>query len=117
MRFLVDAHLPPTLCGLLRRLGHDAIHTSQLPRGNDTTDTEINRRSLEEQRVVVSKDRDFYHSHLLHGKPFKLLLVRTGNIATDELVGLLETHFEQVEAALRDNSLIEVSREGMNVVA
>ena len=50
MRFLVDAHLPPTLCGLLQRLGHDAIHTSRLPRGNDTTDTEINRRSLEEQR-------------------------------------------------------------------
>ena len=117
MKFLVDAHLPPALCDLLHRLGHEAVHTSRLPAGNDTTDSALNQLSLQDRSVVVSKDRDFYHSHLLHGKPFKLLLVRTGNIATDELLLLLERHFEPIEAALRDNSLIEISREGMNVVA
>ena len=117
MKFLVDAHLPPAVCGLLHQLGHEAVHTSQLPAGNDTSDSALNQLSLQEHSVVVSKDWDFYHSHLLHGKPFKLLLVRTGNIATDELLVLLERHFEKIEGALRDTSLIEISREGMNVVA
>ena len=31
MKFLVDAHLPPGLCGLLQAAGHDARHTHQLP--------------------------------------------------------------------------------------
>ena len=83
---------------------HEAVHTSQLPAGNDTSDSALNQLSLQERSVVVSKDRDFYHSHLLHGKPFKLLLVRTGNIAADELLLLLERHFEQIEADLRYNS-------------
>lgn len=26
MRFLVDAQLPPALCGWLRARGHDAVH-------------------------------------------------------------------------------------------
>lgn len=117
MKFLVDAHLPPALCGLLQRLGHDARHTAQLPAGNNTTDDELNQLSVSGQCTVISKDRDFYHSHLLHGKPSKLLLVRTGNIGSDELLSLLEKNFEQIEAALRDNSLIEISRDGMKVVA
>jgi len=41
--------------------------------------------------------------------------VRTGNIGSDELLSLPENNFEQIEAALRDNSLIEISRAGMKV--
>jgi predicted nuclease of predicted toxin-antitoxin system len=66
MKFLVDAHLPPGLCSLLQTAGHDAIHTSHLPAQNRTSDQVINDLSLLEQRVVVTKDSDFYYSHL-HG--------------------------------------------------
>lgn len=85
MKFLVDAHLPPGLCGLLRAAGHDAIHTSALPAANRTPDEAINQLSERGQRVVITKDTDFYHSHVLFGRPPKLLLIRTGNIGTREL--------------------------------
>ncbi len=81
MKFLVDAHLPPGLCALMQAAGHDALHTRGLPDGNQTPDETINALSLKDERVVVSKDTDFYYSHLLHGKPWKLLLVRTGNLS------------------------------------
>ena len=82
MKFLVDAHLPPGLCAVLQPAGHDAVHTRQLAAQNRTTDEVINELSAREQRAVITKDTDFYHSHLLHGKPWKLLLIRTGNIRT-----------------------------------
>ncbi|MGD1086747.1 MAG: DUF5615 family PIN-like protein, partial [Verrucomicrobiota bacterium] len=71
MKFVVDAHLPPGLCGLLQAAGHEAAHTSRLTARNRTPDEDLNELSLREQRVVVTKDADFYHSHLLHGKPWK----------------------------------------------
>jgi predicted nuclease of predicted toxin-antitoxin system len=43
MKFIVDAHLPKTLAYSLREKGFDVLHTSELPAGNDTSDTEINR--------------------------------------------------------------------------
>ena len=66
MKFLVDAHLPPGLCALLHAAGHDALHTTGLPAHNQTSDRVINELSATEQRVVISKDTDFYYSHVLH---------------------------------------------------
>jgi predicted nuclease of predicted toxin-antitoxin system len=117
MNFLVDAHLPPGLCALLQAAGHDAIHTRQLTAQNRTHDETINELSLREQRVVVTKDSDFYHSHLLHGKPWKLLLIRTGNIRTRELKALFREHLPAIVAALNQNSLVELDRLAVKVIA
>ena len=113
MKFAVDAHLPPGLCDLLRLAGHEAIHTSQLPAGNQTSDEALNTLSVKEHRVVVSKDSDFFHSHLLNGKPWKLLLIRTGNIRTRELRALFERHLSEIIAAFEDSTLVEIDRQAV----
>ena len=59
MKFLVDAHLPPSLAALLDAHGHEALHTGSLPSKNQTRDSEINALSLREERVVITKDTDF----------------------------------------------------------
>jgi predicted nuclease of predicted toxin-antitoxin system len=82
VKFLVDAHLPRRLCAILVQHGHDATHTLDLPTGNKTKDSIINQVSVLEQRVVVSKDSDFFYSHVLQGRPWKLLLIKTGNISS-----------------------------------
>lgn len=69
MNFLFDAQLPRRLAVRLRELGHDTIHTLDLPRANKTTDDEINELSVRELRVVVTKDSDFVDSFLLLGQP------------------------------------------------
>jgi predicted nuclease of predicted toxin-antitoxin system len=43
MRFLVDAHLPPSLCAVLARHGHNANHTLDVPAKNATKDAVLNR--------------------------------------------------------------------------
>lgn len=85
MKFLVDAQLPCRLAILLERQGYDAIHTLDLPKGNATPDFEINALSIDESRVVITKDADFVQSFLLQQKPYKLLLISTGNIRNSAL--------------------------------
>ena len=108
MKFLIDAHLPAALCLALRSRGHGTIQTRELPGGNATADTEINRLSVEQSLIVISKDTDFYYSHVLHGKPFKLLLVRTGNLDRKSLVTLFERNLDEIIRLLTDNTLVEL---------
>ena len=117
MKFLVDAHLPPGLCCLLASAGHTALHTSTLPAGNDTPDEEINGLSLVGEWVVISKDTDFYYSHLLHGKPWKLILVRTGNISTADIKEVFRAHLAAITEALAISSLVELDRSSVSVHA
>ena len=51
MKLLIDAQLPKTLADALNSIGHDAVHTSQLPKGNRTADSELLRLSLDEKRI------------------------------------------------------------------
>ena len=80
MRFLVDAQLPRRLSRELQARGHDAVHTLDLPQGNRTPDTAINQLSVDDGRVVITKDADFVDSLIVQGVPYKLLLISTGNI-------------------------------------
>ena len=108
MNFLVDAQLPRRVCAILAQHGHHAIHTRDLPTGNATKDSIINEISVNEQRVVVSKDSDFFYSHVLQGRPWKLLLIKTGNIPAQTLCALLERHLSAIEAVLQTHTLIEI---------
>ncbi len=58
MRFLVDAQLPLRLAKLLQTEDYDTIHTRNLTAQNHTSDTEINNLSIEQQRIVITKDSD-----------------------------------------------------------
>jgi predicted nuclease of predicted toxin-antitoxin system len=82
MKFLVDAHLPRALVKLLNDSGHDAVHTRDLSGGNATKDYELNRISIAESRVVISKDADFYNSFTGRKEPYKLLHIPPGTSRT-----------------------------------
>ncbi|NBV86856.1 MAG: hypothetical protein EBS01_11500 [Verrucomicrobia bacterium] len=84
MKFFIDAHLPPNLREVFRQAGHDAIHTLDLPERNSSRDGLLNETSVVEERVVVTKDTDFYYSHILQNRPWKLVLVRPGNLGLNE---------------------------------
>ena len=110
MRLLIDAQLPRRLATLLVDNGHDAIHTSDLPNANRTSDADVSRLADEQSRAVVTKDNDFLDSHLLFGRPKALLLLTTGNIRNDELTALFSSSIERIEHAFTIGRLIELSR-------
>ena len=65
MKFLIDAQLPMRIANLLENSGYDVIHTKNLPLQNVTPDSEINKLSILEQRIVITKDKDFLDSFLI----------------------------------------------------
>ena len=115
MKFLVDAQLPARLATLLNEHGHDAIHTSGLSTGNRTTDREITDLADAQERVVVSKDRDFRDGHLLNKRPRRLLVVSTGNIANAELLRLVVENLEELIAAFAESDFVELGSHSLSV--
>jgi predicted nuclease of predicted toxin-antitoxin system len=108
MRFIVDAQLPVRLA---RFIHEHTLHTKDLPFQNATPDEYINHLSIQEQRVVITKDADFVESFLLRQIPHKLLLVSTGNIKNSELELLFQDNLEPLVSLLEKHSYLELGRD------
>ncbi|MEP6604074.1 MAG: DUF5615 family PIN-like protein [Spartobacteria bacterium] len=115
MKLLVDAQLPRRLARSLTAMGHDAIHTLDLPRGNETPDDELLAICAREDRVLVSKDLEFADSFLLNRRPSRLLLVTTGNIRNADIEELIREYLPRITETLGTPALVELDRSGMTV--
>jgi predicted nuclease of predicted toxin-antitoxin system len=110
MRFLVDAQLSERLKRWLLEQGHDAVHTNDLPLKHLTPDKDIIRIADVEDRVVISKDSDFYKYKLIFDKPKRIVFITTGNISNSALMGIFELNFHVlVELFDAGSSVIEIS--------
>ena len=115
MRFLVDAQLPRRLAHEITALGGECIHTLDLPQANRTADHDIAELATLEGRVVVTKDSDFVNSHLLTGKPAKLLHITTGNIPNEQLVRLIRLVWPQLQSMLVQGDYVELNRTSLTL--
>ena len=97
MRFLVDAQLPPGLCGWLRERGHHAVHVSEIGM-IAASDRDIAARAEADGAVLVSKDEDFVTLRL--SDRFAFLWLRCGNAINRALAEWLETRWARIEALL-----------------
>ena len=110
MKFLVDAQLPYKLKKWLEGQGHDTIHTDDLFSQHLTPDFEIVKvAEEEEERIIISKDSDFYKLYLIKGTPKRLLFITTGNIVNKDLIELFELNFSIIEQYFNSgNNVIEL---------
>lgn len=106
MKFIIDAQLPVRLKKWLVKNEYDAIHTDDLPRKEFTSDLEIIRVAESENRIVISKDSDFYKFNLINGKPKRILFLTMGNIVNKELIRLFELNFPTIEKLFNNGSMI-----------
>lgn len=115
MKFLVDAQLPRRLSWFLLSAGYDTVHTQELSLKNATPDAEINAMSIQQSRIVITKDRDFLDSFLIRKEPYKLLILTTGNITNAELETVFANNLSQLTELFQQHSLIEMSRDAIVV--
>ncbi len=109
MKFLVDAQLPYRLKAWLLAKGFDAIHTSDLPAQNLSADLDIVRIADAEDRIVISKDSDFFKLHILQKKPARLLMITTGNIINQQLLLLFEQNLKTILELFKSYSVVEMN--------
>jgi predicted nuclease of predicted toxin-antitoxin system len=102
---------------IFQSAGHDAIHTLDMTDQNASPDGALNEISVNESRVVVTKDTDFYYSHLLHGRPWKLVLVRTGNLGVKATKLMFETHLGAIVTALESCTLVELDQQNVTIIS
>ncbi len=110
MKFLLDAQLPPTLRQLFIDKGYDCIHTIDLDMGNNTPDKVINTISVNEQRILIIKDSDFFDSFMIRNEPYKLILVKMGNASKKELIQFFHEKFGEIIEKLKKEDMILLSK-------
>ena len=115
MKFLVDAQLPQTLSAFLRERGFDSLHTLDLPKKNKTTDSMLNDLSLEEKRILVTKDNDFIQSFFICNKPYQLLYLSTGNIKNSDLLQIFKNNINTIQNLFVTARYIEMTTDGLFV--
>jgi predicted nuclease of predicted toxin-antitoxin system len=108
MKFIVDAQLPREIARILKNRGFDAIHTDDLPDKEKTTDNNIREISVNENRVVISKDSDFIDSYFVKRIPPRLIIITTGNIKNKELFSLFSNNIDQIIELLNSCNLVEM---------
>jgi predicted nuclease of predicted toxin-antitoxin system len=64
---------------------------------------------------VVTKDDDFVLSFLITGRPEKLLLVSTGNIANSVLERIVREHVHEIAEAFVTASFVELGCDALTV--
>jgi predicted nuclease of predicted toxin-antitoxin system len=110
MKFLIDAQLPRSLKQLFISKGHDCIHTLDLEQGNETPDKIINSISIKQQRIVITKDGDFYDSFLLNREPYKLILVKLGNTSRNELLQFFSDKFDEIIENIKEEPVVLLTK-------
>jgi len=113
MKLIIDAQLPAKLCEILNQLGLESIHVNELPKGDETPDIEITEFADNQKLTVITKDFDFYHSHMTLGKPNKLFLITTGNLKNKQLFDLFRNNFLIIKNALNRSNFVELNNEGI----
>ena len=115
MKFIVDTQLPPKLSTFLNGIGHNSWHTTDYPNGHLLKDKEIRQIAIDEDRIIISKDNDFFDHFLLKGSPPKVLLVALGNISNNDLIQLFETHISTIENGFNNqSSLVNLDKNNLS---
>lgn len=70
---------------------------------------------MEERRVVITKDTDFYNGYLIHGEPFKLLFVTTGNVSNAQLEALFAANLPDLVRLPSQHEVVEISKQAIIV--
>jgi predicted nuclease of predicted toxin-antitoxin system len=111
MKFLIDAQLPYGLSLFINKKGFNTIHTDDLPDRERTKDIQICKVADLQDRIVITKDKDFITSFILDNTPAKLMVVSTGNIQNQQLFTLFSENCDKIIRLFQVCNLVEMNNE------
>lgn len=97
MRLLFDEQLSEELSILLRDVFPDALHLRLIGAGG-SPDSTVWQLAKKRECLLVTKDEDFHRLSILQGAPPKVVWIRRGNCATEDIARLLRQHVADIRA-------------------
>jgi predicted nuclease of predicted toxin-antitoxin system len=95
VRLLFDEQLSEELVQTLCDVFPDSLHIRLMDAGG-AADSTVWQLAREHQCVLVTKDEDFHRLSVLRGAPPKVVWLRVGNCATEDIARLLRDHSEDI---------------------
>ena len=114
MKLLLDSQLPQSVTACFK--GYYVIHTYSLMDQHQTSDEDIKRISTIKKRVVVTKDTDFFHSFMASNEPYKLVLVKLGNMKIQDLKKYFKKNALTIVELLDENSLLILEKHRIRIL-
>jgi predicted nuclease of predicted toxin-antitoxin system len=100
VKFIVDNQLPAALAQYLHKRGFDCQHVLEAGMG-DALDSEICRYAELQERIVISKDEDFFYFAKQLEARIQVIWVRLGNCRTSVLLAAFERSWPRIESCLK----------------
>jgi predicted nuclease of predicted toxin-antitoxin system len=105
VKFLVDNQLPTALARWLAGHGHDAVHVLDRAQAH-ADDRQLWADADAEERIVVSKDEDFFILATRPADVGRLLWLRVGNCRTPALLSALDRSWPEIERAFQSGQRV-----------
>jgi predicted nuclease of predicted toxin-antitoxin system len=105
VKFIVDNQLPWSLARWLSGKGHDAVHVLDRDQGQ-VADHALWENAIAEERIMVSKDSDFFLFAMRPDDRGRLLWLRVGNCRRNTLFATLENVWPAVEEAFKSGQRV-----------
>lgn len=99
MKFVVDNQLPAALAEYLRKRGFDCLHVLDVGLA-EALDSDVCRFAEMGDRIIISKDEDFFYAAKRPGFKIRLIWVRLGNCRTSTLLAAFEKSWPEIESCL-----------------
>jgi predicted nuclease of predicted toxin-antitoxin system len=115
MKFLIDEQLPAILADWLSSKGFDAVHALTLSTNTSLSDKEIRRWRMNDERIVITKDEDFFNAYIFQKEPYKLIFLTTGNIKNRQLLDLFRANFDHIVDLMEKHDVVELKKDFIKV--
>ena len=89
MKLLLDANLSWRLISILKKTFGDCTHVNNTPLSHPAKDSEIWHFAKEHEYTIITQDSDFLNLLEIKGFPPKVILVKVGNINTEQMKAIL----------------------------
>ncbi len=98
MKLLLDANLSWRLCKLIQHDFDEVQHVDKIGLKIPPQDITIWQWAKEQAYHIVTNDEDFLHLTTTKGFPPKIVLLRTGNVSTQQVAQLLVKHKDDIQS-------------------
>ena len=96
MKLIFDQNISHRILKILSRnfTGSTSVKTENLIDSSDKVIWEFAKKS---NYIIVTQDSDFNDLNSLYGFPPKIIWIRTGNLRTEKIADILESHFLEIQ--------------------